>query len=217
MLHYSCLHLAGYEVSLDDLKAFRQLHSPTAGHPEYGEVDGVETTTGPLGQGVAAGVGLALGQKIAAARSGAQSILDSKVVMLAGDGCMMEGVSQEASSLAGHLSLDNVILFYDSNDICLDGPLSECMSENTALRYESYGWFVQTIDGHDFAAIHDAYQAARQSRKPSLIVAKTVIGKGSPKMAGTSDVHGKALGAEEARAKRLYWDCQIKRFLFRMR
>ncbi|MDA1353386.1 MAG: transketolase [bacterium] len=200
MLHYSLLHLSGYDVSLDDLKQFRKLHSPTAGHPEFGEVDGVETTTGPLGQGIAAGIGLALGQKIASARTGAQSILDSKVVILAGDGCMMEGVSQEASSFAGHLKLNNVILFYDSNDICLDGPLDECMSENTALRYEAYGWFVQVVDGHNVDEIHAAYQKASTATRPSLIVAKTVIGKGSPNMAGTSSVHGKALGAEEVTA-----------------
>lgn len=200
MLHYSLLHLSGYDLSLTDLKQFRKLHSPTAGHPEFGEVDGVETTTGPLGQGIAAGIGLALGQKIAASRTSSSAVMDGKVVILCGDGCMMEGVSQEASSLAGHLKLDNVILFYDSNSICLDGPLDECMTEDTAKRYEAYGWHVQQIDGHDVDAIHTAYQTALHSDKPSLIVAKTVIGKGSPNMAGTSSVHGKALGSDEVAA-----------------
>jgi len=200
MLLYSALHLAGYAVSLDDLKKFRQLHSPTAGHPEYNEAPGIETTTGPLGQGIANGIGMALANKMVEARCELQNtgLLDGKVVILAGDGCMMEGVSAEASSFAGHLGLDNVILIYDANSICLDGPIDECFTENVAQRYEAYGWAVQTIDGHNFEAIQGAFEKAKKAQgKPQLIIAKTVIGKGSPTYQGTADVHGKALGAEE--------------------
>jgi len=195
MLQYACLHLAGFNVSLDDIKSFRQLHSPTAGHPEYREVPGVETTTGPLGQGIATAVGLALGQKINQAQYGAP--LDHHTIVLAGDGCIMEGISSEASSLAGHLKLENLIVIYDSNDICLDGPISECFTEDVKKRYESYGWNVTKIDGHNFNEIHEAVQAAKQSDKPTLIEAKTIIGKGSPNKAGSSSVHGSPLGQEE--------------------
>lgn len=195
MLQYACLHLAGFEISLDDIKSFRQLHSPTAGHPEYREVPGVETTTGPLGQGIATAVGMALGQKINQAQYGVP--LDHHTIVLAGDGCIMEGISSEASSFAGHLKLDNLIVIYDSNDICLDGPISECLTEDVKKRYESYGWNVTKIDGHDITAIHTAIQAAKTSDKPTLIEAKTIIGKGSPNKAGSSSVHGSPLGQEE--------------------
>lgn len=195
MLQYACLHLSGFDVSLDDIKAFRQLHSPTAGHPEYREVPGVETTTGPLGQGIATAVGLALGQKITQAQYGVP--LDHHTIVLAGDGCIMEGISSEASSFAGHLKLENLIVIYDSNDICLDGPIDECLSEDVKKRYESYGWNVTKIDGHDFNDIHNAIEQAKQSDKPTLIEAKTVIGKGSPNKAGSSSVHGSPLGQEE--------------------
>jgi transketolase len=195
MLQYACLHLSGFDVSLDDIKSFRQLHSPTAGHPEYRELPGVETTTGPLGQGIATAVGLALGQKIVNAQYGVP--LDNHTIVLAGDGCIMEGISSEASSFAGHLKLDNLIVIYDSNDICLDGPISECLSEDVKKRYESYGWNVVKIDGHNFNDIHKAVQDAKNSDKPTLIEAKTVIGKGSPNKAGSSSVHGSPLGQEE--------------------
>jgi transketolase len=197
---YAALHLAGFDVSLNDLKNFRQLHSKTAGHPEYGELAGVETTTGPLGQGIASAVGMALGMKMANRRFSAEnSLIDPTVFVLAGDGCLMEGVSSEASSLAGHLKLDNLVLLFDSNDICLDGPTDECVSEDTAARYEAYGWFVQTIDGHSFSDIHSAVTLAKASDKPSIIIAKTTIGWGSPTYAGTSDVHGKPLGRDESK------------------
>jgi transketolase len=201
MALYASLHLAGFDLSIDDLKAFRQASSKTPGHPEYGHCDGVETTTGPLGQGVATAAGMALGMKILADKfsDGRASLFDSKVYVLAGDGCIMEGITSEASSLAGHLNLNNLIVIYDSNDICLDGPVDECFSENTKQRYESYGWFVQTIDGHSFKNINLAIEKAKGSKQPSLIIAKTVIGKGSPNFEGTSDVHGKALGEDEAR------------------
>jgi transketolase len=198
MVLYSALHLAGFNLSLDDIKNFRQLHSKTAGHPEYGEADGIETTTGPLGQGLATAVGMALSQKMAAAQT-KSDLFNATTYVLAGDGCLMEGVSAEASSFAGHLNLDNLVVIYDSNDICLDGPTSECFTEDTAKRYEAYGWFVQTIDGHSFDMIHNAVEAAKQAEQPSLIVAKTIIGKGAPTVQGTSESHGKALGPDEAK------------------
>ena len=200
---YAALHLSGFDVSLSDLKSFRQYHAKTPGHPEYGYSHGIETTTGPLGQGIASGVGMALGMAMLRTRFQTalySHLFDAKVFILAGDGCMMEGISSEASSFAGHLQLDNLILIYDSNDICLDGPTSECLSEKTALRYEAYGWFVQTIDGHSLSAIHTAVENARKSSKPALIIAKTIIGKGAPTREGTSDAHGKPLGESLSQA-----------------
>ncbi|RAP33397.1 transketolase [Candidatus Marinamargulisbacteria bacterium SCGC AG-410-N11] len=199
MLLYSCLHLAGFDISLDDLKRFRQLHSPTAGHPEYNEIPGIETTTGPLGQGIATGIGMALGNKIIESRFNLEktNLLTSKVYILAGDGCMMEGISSEACSFAGHLNLNNVVLIYDSNDICLDGPLEECFSEDVEQRFKSYGWNVKTIDGHSFTDIESSL--SENSSKPLLIIAKTKIGFGSPNLEGSSEVHGKAMGESEVR------------------
>ncbi len=203
LLLYSCLHLSGFKLSLDEIKKFRQLHSQTPGHPEEGETDGVETTTGPLGQGVGSGVGQALGFKMLAARFNTvnHKIIDNKIVVLMGDGCTMEGISSEVSCLAGHLKLDNLILIYDSNHICLDGPISESFSENTRKRYEAYGWDVFEIDGHNFDEIHEVMTKVRHhQQRPTLIIATTIIGKGAPTMAGTSRVHGSPLGAEEVRA-----------------
>ena len=200
MLLYSCLHLAGYDLPLDALRNFRQLHSPTPGHPEYGEAPGVETTTGPLGQGLATAAGIALGQKMVAARFDVEGtgLLDSKVWVLCGDGCLMEGVASEASSLAGHLRLDNLVVIYDSNDICLDGATTECFTEDTKMRYKAYGWHVVQIDGHDFEQIAKAYKAARKRKgQPTLIVAKTVIGLGAPQCQGTNKAHGAPLGEEQ--------------------
>jgi transketolase len=204
---YTLLHLSGYDLSLEQIKNFRQLHSQTPGHPEYGDAPGIETTTGPLGQGIAAATGMALAQKLLAARLGSE-LFNAKIWALGGDGCMMEGISSEAGSFAGHLSLGNLVLIYDSNGICLDGPTSECFTENTALRYEAYGWRVLTINGHDFNEIEQAFTAARdESTKPTLIVAHTIIGKGSPKKQGTNAAHGAKLGAEEVAAlkKTLNW------------
>ena len=198
MLLYSCLHLSGFNCSIEDIKNFRQKDSITAGHPEYGHCEGVETTTGPLGQGIATANGMALAKKIIKQQFKLNDLIDSKVVVLAGDGCMMEGVSSEAASLAGHLALDNLIVFYDSNDICLDGPLNESMSEDTAKRYESYGWKVFKINGHDFDEIHSAYEQAKNVSKPVLIIAKTIIGKSAPNVQDSAEVHGKALGKSEA-------------------
>lgn len=196
MLLYAALHLAGFGLTKDDLKNFRKYKSPTAGHPEYNECPGVETTTGPLGQGVATATGMALGHKLMNAQHGH---LDANFYVLAGDGDLMEGVSAEAASLAGHLKLDNLILIYDSNDICLDGPTDECFTEDTKARYESYGWFTIEIDGHDLGQIGKAITAAQKAKKPSLIIAKTKIGFGSPNLEGTNEVHGKAMGADEAK------------------
>lgn len=202
MLLYSCLHLSGFDLSMEELQHFRQLHSKTPGHPEFGDTEGVEFTTGPLGQGVGFGCGLGLGFKLLAEKYNAPEfpLFQNKVFILAGDGCIMEGVSSEASSFAGHLGLDNVILIYDSNKVCLDGPLPECCSENTLERYRGYGWETYEIDGHDFEAIHQVMHHLRHHQEaPALVVAHTIIGKGSPHKSGTSKVHGSPLGEEEAR------------------
>lgn len=203
MLLYSCLHLSGYDLSLDEIKNFRQLHSKTPGHPESRDTPGVETTTGPLGQGLANAVGQALGLKLLGEKFNRPDfpLLTGKVYTLMGDGCVMEGITSEASSLAGHLQLNNLVAIYDSNGICLDGPISETLSEDTAKRYEAYGWDVFTIDGNDLDAIHDVFQRihAHQER-PILIIAHTIIGKGSPNKAGSSKAHGSPLGAEEVAA-----------------
>ena len=199
---YSCLHLAGYPVSLDMIKSFRQLHSHTPGHPESTETIGVETTTGPLGQGFGNAVGMALGLKMLAARfnQAEQPLIDNKVFCLVGDGCIMEGVTSEVSSLAGHLKLNNLVVLYDANKVSLDGPLSESCSEDTMARYQAYGWDVAEVDGHDFDDIHRVLGRSRQSQKrPLLVVVRTLIGKGAPNKAGTSKVHGSPLGEEEVK------------------
>lgn len=197
---YSCLHLSGFKVSLENIKQFRQLHTITPGHPEYGITEGVEATTGPLGQGVGNATGMALGLKILEAKFG-PSLFSSKVFCIAGDGCMMEGISSEASSLAGHLRLDNLILIYDFNHVCLDGPTSECLTEDTKARYRSYNWDVFELDGYDFDAMDQLFQSLRkEQRRPVLVICKTIIGKGSPHKEGTSKVHGSPLGPEEVAA-----------------
>lgn len=200
---YSCLHLAGFHLSLEEIKRFRQLHSHTPGHPEYGDTEGVEATTGPLGQGVGNAVGMALGMKLLAAKFNKDGypLLDNKIFCVAGDGCIMEGVSSEASSFAGHLKLNNLVLIYDSNNICLDGPLIESCSEDTKGRYKSYGWDVYDIDGYDFDGMASVFNEIRTKQdKPVLVVLRTIIGKGSPNKAGTHKVHGSPLGAEEVAA-----------------
>ncbi len=200
---YSCLHLSGYDLSMEEIKSFRQIHSKTPGHPEYRETPGVETTTGPLGQGFGNAVGQALGLKMLAARfnTSKHTIIDNKVWVLVGDGCIMEGVSAEVSSLAGNLKLDNLIVLYDANHVTLDGPLSESSSENTRMRYEAYGWEVFEMNGND---LNDIDQTLRRIRKdqdrPRMIITTTTIGKGSPNKAGTYKVHGSPLGAEEVLA-----------------
>ena len=197
-LLYSLLHLAGYDMDLEDLKAFRQWNSKTPGHPEC-EITGVETTTGPLGQGIANTVGMAMAAKMAQAKFG-KLFGDHFVYCFFGDGDVMEGVSHEASSLAGHLGLNNIICFYDSNNITIDGKTDITFSEDVAKRYEAYGWQVQVIDGHDHVAITKAIQNAQQETgKPSLIVAKTHIAFGSPNKQDTSASHGAPLGEKEIR------------------
>ena len=193
MFLYGWLHLAGYDVPLDQLKKFRQLHSITPGHPEFAETPGVEATTGPLGQGVANAVGFAISGMMSAARfnTAEHSIFDHKVVCLAGDGCLQEGVASEACSLAGHLQLDNLILIYDSNDVTLDAMALFTQSEDTGARFKSYGWGVQEVDGQNMEEFLGAYEKAKAAEgKPQLIIAKTLIGKGIPEVAGTSKAHG---------------------------
>ncbi|MBS0625638.1 MAG: transketolase [Verrucomicrobia bacterium] len=202
---YSCLHLAGFKLSMDEIKQFRQLHSKTPGHPEYGMTDGVEATTGPLGQGVGNAVGMALGMKILAAKFNRDEypLFTGKVFAVAGDGCIMEGISSEASSLAGHLQLNNLVLIYDANNICLDGPLYECCSEDTKARYKAYNWDVYELDGYDLDGMEAVFGELRKKQeKPTLIVLRTVIGKGSPHKAGTHKVHGSPLGPEEVAASK---------------
>lgn len=200
---YSCLYLSGFKLSLEEIKKFRQLHSHTPGHPEYGLTDGVEATTGPLGQGVGNAVGMALGMKLLAAKFNKEGypLFDNKIYCVAGDGCLMEGISSEASSFAGHLKLNNLVLLYDSNHICLDGPTSECFTENTKDRYKSYGWDVFEIDGYDLDQMDKVLSGLKKSQdKPALVVVHTVIGKGSPHKAGSSKAHGSPLGPEEVLA-----------------
>jgi transketolase len=196
MFLYGWLHLAGYAVSMDDLKNFRQLHSITPGHPEFHETPGVEATTGPLGQGVSNAVGFAISAKMSEARfnTPTHKIFDHHVIALAGDGCLQEGISQEASALAGHLGLDNLILIYDSNNVTLDAMAPVTQSEDTAARYVAYGWEVQQIDGHDLHEIANAIAKAKStsSGKPQLLIAKTLIGKGIPEVSGTNKAHGEA-------------------------
>jgi transketolase len=220
MLLYSLLHLTGYDLSLEELKNFRQWGSKTPGHPEYGHTPGVEVTTGPLGQGISNAVGMAIAAKYLASRYNRDDfrLLNYRIYVVAGDGCMMEGVSSEASSLAGHLKLDNLIVVYDDNHISIDGSTSISFTESVAKRYEAYGWFVQTVggDGNDMNAFRTAIGAARKEKeRPSLIQLRTHIGYGSPHKQDTAEAHGQPLGDEEvALTKRRYgWDPEKKFFI----
>ncbi len=200
MLLYSVLHLAGYPVSKDDLVNFRQLDSKTPGHPEFGHTVGVETTTGPLGQGVSTAVGMALSARLGAARVGPE-LLDYRVYVLASDGDLMEGVASEAASLAGHWGLGNLIVVYDANNITIDGKAEVAFSEDVGKRFEAYGWGVQQVDGHAPEQVHAAIEAAKaDAGRPSLIVAKTRIGIGCPTKENTSAAHGSPLGRDEINA-----------------
>ncbi|KAJ3310212.1 hypothetical protein HDU76_003424 [Blyttiomyces sp. JEL0837] len=195
MFLYSWLHLAGYKVSLQDVKDFRKLHSITPGHPEFGETEGVEATTGPLGTGISSAVGIAVAAKMSEAKfNTTHKIFDSKVVVLCGDGCLQEGVSHEASSFAAHEGLDNLIVIYDSNEVTLDAMASKTQSEDTGKRYEAYGWDVVTINGHDMQTFADAYEKARNNMnsRPKMIIIKTVIGFGIKEVQGTNKAHGEA-------------------------
>ncbi|MGP2493925.1 transketolase [Mesorhizobium sp. PUT5] len=208
MLIYSLLYLTGYEdMTIDQIENFRQLGSRTAGHPEYGHATGIETTTGPLGQGFANSVGFALGERIMNAAFG-NDLVDHYTYVLAGDGCLMEGVSQEALTLAGHLKLNKLIVFWDHNDISIDGPVSLADSTDQLARFRASGWDATLVDGHDPEAIAVAIEAARHSDKPSLIACRTTIGFGAPTKAGTAKAHGSPLGAEEIAGARKFfnWD-----------
>jgi transketolase len=197
MLLYALLHLTGYEgVTLDELKAFRQWGSKTPGHPEYGHTPGVETTTGPLGQGIATAVGMALAERLMNARFG-NDFVDHFTYVIAGDGCLMEGLSHEAISLAGHLKLNRLIVLFDDNEISIDGATSLSCSDDQLLRFRASGWSACRIDGHDPTAITAAIEQARHSDRPSLIACRTVIGFGAPNRQGTEKAHGAPLGAEE--------------------
>ena len=205
MLIYSLLHLTGYALPMAELENFRQLHSSTPGHPEYGDTPGVETTTGPLGQGLANAVGMAVAEKTLAAQFNRENheIVDHYTYVFAGDGCLMEGISHEVCSLAGTLQLGKLIVFYDDNGISIDGEVEEWFSDDTPARFEAYGWQVLKADGHDGEAIAKAIESAQgESSKPALICCKTVIGFGSPNKGGTSATHGAPLGEEEVAAVR---------------
>ncbi|CAN7699554.1 transketolase [Caballeronia sp. LjRoot34] len=205
MLLYGLLHLSGYDLPLDELKRFRQLHSKTPGHPEVGLTPGVETTTGPLGQGFANAVGMALAEALLAREFNRPGhvIVDHRTYVFVGDGCLMEGISHEAASLAGTLGLNKLTVLYDDNGISIDGHVAHWFADDTPARFEAYGWHVvREVDGHDVDAVDRALHHARTAGKPTLICCKTVIGKGSPSMAGTHDVHGAPLGAEEVAATR---------------
>jgi len=202
MLLYSLLYLTGYEdVDINQVRNFRQLGSHTAGHPEYGHARGIETTTGPLGQGIANAVGMALAERMMAARFG-DDIVDHHTYVFAGDGCLMEGISHEAISLAGHLKLGKLILLFDDNGISIDGPTDMAVSDNQLMRFEASGWETTRIDGHDHGAIAAAIKAAKKTGKPSLIACKTVIGYGAPNKEGTAATHGAPLGNDEIAATR---------------
>jgi transketolase len=206
MLLYSLLHLSGYDLPIDELKNFRQLHSKTPGHPEYGITPGVETTTGPLGQGISNAVGMALAEKLLAEefnRPG-HNIIDHYTYVFLGDGCLMEGISHEVCSLAGTLKLNKLIALWDDNGISIDGKVVSWFNEDTPKRFEAYGWnIICNIDGHDAEAVSAAIASAKKSDKPTLICCKTAIGQGSPNMAGTDKVHGSPLGAAEIAATRI--------------
>ncbi len=206
MLIYSLLHLTGYDLSIDDLKNFRQLHSKTPGHPEYGYAPGIETTTGPLGQGVTNAVGMALAEKALAAQfnQGDLDIVDHFTYVFMGDGCLMEGISHEACSLAGTLGLGKLIAFWDDNGISIDGHVEGWFADDTPKRFEAYGWqVIPAVDGHDAEAINAAIEAAKaDTSRPTLICTKTIIGFGSPNKSGSHDCHGAPLGADEVQAAR---------------
>ncbi len=205
MLIYSLLHLTGYDLSIDDLKNFRQLHSKTPGHPEYGYAPGVETTTGPLGQGITNAVGMALAEKMLAAqfnRDG-HTVVDHNTWVFLGDGCLMEGISHEACSLAGTWGLNKLIAFWDDNGISIDGHVEGWFTDNTPARFEAYGWqVIKNVNGHDPVEIATAIETAKKGDRPTLICCKTTIGFGSPNKQGTHDVHGAPLGAAEIAAAR---------------
>ena len=208
MLLYSLLHLVGYKsISIDSIKNFRQLNSICAGHPEYEENTGIETTTGPLGQGIANAVGFALAEEILKSKFGKNTI-NHKTYVLAGDGCLMEGISHEALSLAGHLKLSNLVMLFDNNSISIDGPTNLSVSDNFKKRFNSYGWDYIEIDGHNEKQIYKALKKVQKAKKPTTISCKTTIGFGSPNKSGTASAHGSPLGKDEIALvrKKLKWN-----------
>ncbi|MDQ0885878.1 transketolase [Paenibacillus sp. V4I9] len=215
-LLYSMLHLSGYKVSMDDLKQFRKLESKTPGHPEYGHTDGVDATTGPLGQGIAMAVGMAMAEAHLASKFNKDTfpVVDHYTYALVGDGCLMEGISYEAMSMAGHMKLDKLIVLYDSNDISLDGALNVSYSDNAKLRAESANWqYLRVEDGNDIAEITKAIDLAKKdATRPTLIEIRTIIGYGSPKVAGTNKAHGNPLGLEEAQATKAFYGWEHDEF-----
>ena len=202
MLLYALLHLTGYaDMTMDELRNFRQLGSRTAGHPEHGHAAGIETTTGPLGQGLTNAVGMAIAERHLVARFGAD-LVDHRTFVLAGDGCLMEGVSHEAASLAGHLGLAKLVVMWDDNRISIDGPTDLTVSDDVLVRFAAYGWATDTVDGHDPEAIHGALERTRGATRPTLVACRTIIGFGAPTKQGTAATHGSPLGADEvARAR----------------
>jgi transketolase len=205
MLIYSLLHLTGFDLSIDDIKDFRQLHAKTAGHPEYGYIEGIETTTGPLGQGITNAVGMAIAERTLAAQFNKpdHEIVNHNTYVFMGDGCLMEGLSHESCAMAGTLGLGKLMAFWDDNDISIDGHIGDWMEKGVPGRFKSYDWHVVAVDGHDADAINKAIEEAKAvTDKPSLICCKTTIGFGSPNLAGTHDCHGAPLGNEEIAATR---------------
>src|SRR2546429_1914846 len=208
MLLYGLLHLLGYaDMTLDELKRFRQLGSRTAGHPERGLATGIEVTTGPLGQGIANSVGMAAAERLLAAQFG-DEVVDHRTYVFCGDGCLMEGISHEALSLAGHLKLNKLIVFWDDNSISIDGPTSLSVSDDQLTRFEAHGWDAERIDGMDHDAVAAAIERAHLSDRPSLIACRTIIAYSAPTKAGTAAAHGSPLGAEEIKGakERLGWE-----------
>ena len=208
MLMYSLLYFTGYEdITMEDIKNFRQFGAKTAGHPEYGHLDGIDMTTGPLGQGISSAVGMALAERMLNAKYGAD-LCNHYTYVIAGDGCLMEGISEESASIAGHLKLNKLIVFWDNNNITIDGTVDKASSTDQLMRFQAMGWNTLSINGHNYDEIRTAIETAQKSDKPTLISCKTTIGLGSPNKCGTSKCHGSPLGEEETQLMRqnLNWN-----------
>jgi len=213
MLIYSLLYLTGYDnPTIEDIKNFRQLHQPCAGHPEYEEAPGIEMTTGPLGQGLATSIGFAVAERLSNARLA--DLSDHYTYVVAGDGCLMEGVSQEAISQAGHLKLGKLVVLWDDNEICIDGKTEMTVSDNQLMRFEASNWHTIAVDGHDMDAVNAAIEEAKNDDRPSLIACKTTIGYGAPNKGGTSATHGAPLGHDEIAASRAFLNWPHEAFFY---